>query len=104
MFVKSNNDRVQGWYSVKEWLKVYDSKNEQTGAPIKTSRLKVFSTCKNIIRTLPQLLRSESNPNDVANEPHELTHGPDALRGYCTMRRRPSAPEEKAITGRVLEL
>jgi phage terminase large subunit len=44
----------------------------------------------NIIRTLPQLQHDETNPNDVATEPHELTHAPDALRGFCSMRQSPS--------------
>ena len=88
---KSSNDRVDGWLAVKEWLKIVETKDEQTGETIKTSRLKIFSNCTNLIRTLPQLQRSETNPNDVATEPHELTHAPDALRGYCIMRQRPSS-------------
>ena len=79
-FIKATNDRVQGWYNLKEWLKVIEVKDEQTGKLKKTSRLKFFSNCTNIIRTLPQLLRDEKNPNDVASEPHELTHGPDGIR------------------------
>ena len=75
---KSNNDRKQGWQQVKEWLKVY--KDEQG---IDTSKLKIFSTCKNLIRSIPQLQHDERNIGDVANQPHEITHGPDALRGFC---------------------
>jgi phage terminase large subunit len=44
----------------------------------------------NLIRTLPQVQRDEKDPNDVATEPHELTHAPDALRYFCSMRTRPS--------------
>lgn len=84
--IKSNNERVQGWLNVKEWLKVIDVRDEQTGETIKTSRLKIWSNCTNLIRTIPLLQRDEKNPNDVANEPHELTHGPDALRGFCITR------------------
>jgi phage terminase large subunit len=87
---KSKNDRVNGWYSVKEWLKPYESKDEQTGENIKTSHIKFFKNCLNIIRTLPQLQHDGTNPNDVATEPHELTHAPDALRGFCSMRQSPS--------------
>jgi phage terminase large subunit len=89
---KSDNKRVAGWYAVKEWLKPFEIKDEQTGATIKTARLKIFSNCVNLIRTLPQLQRDEKDPNDVATEPHELTHGPDAIRGFCIMRQRPSEP------------
>jgi hypothetical protein len=83
---KSDNDRVQGWYAVKEYLKVIESKDEQTGEIIKTSKLKIFRNCKNLIRTLPQLQMDDKNPNDVSNEPHELTHINDALRGFCIER------------------
>lgn len=88
--VKSNNDRVQGWYNVKEWIKPYITKDEQTGKEITTAALKIFGNCLNLIRCLPQLQHDEKNPNDVANEPHELTHGPDAIRGFCSTRPRPS--------------
>lgn len=75
---KTNNDRIQGWLQVKEWLKVYE---DEQGC--KTSRLKIFSTCKNLIRCLPQLQHDEKKIGDVATEPHEITHAPDALRGFC---------------------
>lgn len=84
--IKSSNDRVQGWYNVKEWIKPIKQRDEQTGEEITTSRLKIFKNCKNLIRTLPLLQHDERDPNDVANEPHELTHGPDALRGWCITR------------------
>jgi phage terminase large subunit len=88
---RANNERVQGWLNLKEWLKPYDTKDEQTGDTVTTARLKIFSTCSNLIRTLPQLQRDDKDPNDVANEPHELTHAPDALRYFCSMRMQPSA-------------
>lgn len=88
---KSNNDRINGWYAVKEWLKPYESLDEQTGGNIKTSDLKIFKNCTNLIRTLPQLQCDDKDPNDTSNEPHELTHAPDALRYFCTMRQKPSS-------------
>jgi hypothetical protein len=78
--LQASNKRVMGWYNVKEWLRVIETVDEQTGAPIRTSRLRIFKNCKNLIRTLPQLQIDEKDPNDVALEPHELTHGPDAIR------------------------
>ena len=75
---KTNNDRIQGWLQMKEWLKVY--KDEQG---CETSRLKIFSTCKNLIRCLPQIQHDEKKVGDIANEPHELTHSVDAIRGFC---------------------
>lgn len=92
--VKSNNERIQGWLNLKEWLKPYETKDEQTGEMITTARLKIFSNVSNLIRTLPQLQRDEKDPTDVATEPHELTHGPDALRYFCSMRTKPSSKNE----------
>ena len=92
--IKSSNDREDGWLAVKEWLKVYETRDEQTGETIKTSKLKFFSNCINGIRTIPQLKQCENNPNDVDTEPHELTHWGDALRGFCIMRNRPTIGEK----------
>lgn len=75
---KTNNDRIQGWLQMKEWLKVY--KDEQG---YDTARLKIFNTCKNLIRCLPQIQHDSKKVGDVANEPHELTHSVDAIRGFC---------------------
>lgn len=75
---KTNNDRIQGWLQVKEWLKPY--KDEQGK---ETARLKIFNTCTNLIRCLPQLQHDPKRVGDVCNEPHEITHGPDAIRGFC---------------------
>ena len=65
---------------------VYHTIDEQTGETYKTSKLKFFNTCINIIRTLPIIQHDEKNANDVAKEPHEFTHAPDALRGFCIER------------------
>ena len=78
---KANNDRVQGWYNLKEWLQPYE--DEQS---IMTANLVVFSNCNNLIRCLPQLQRDERDPNDVATHPHEHTHAPDAIRYFVAGR------------------
>lgn len=96
---KSNNDRIDGWLNVKEWLYPYDAPDEHTGEVKKTSRIKIFSTCRNLIRTLPQLQSDEKDPNDVATEPHELTHAPDALRYFCIMRPKPALPKSNKPQG-----
>jgi len=83
---KCSADRIDGWYSVKEWIKPYDSRDEQTGEEIKTSHLKIFKNCLNLIRCLPAIQHDDKNPNDVATEPHELTHITDALRYFCVSR------------------
>lgn len=83
--IKANNNRVQGWYNLKEWLKPYE--DEQS---ILTADLVITKNCVNLIRTLPQLQRDEKNPNDVATEPHELTHAPDAIRYFIAGRPTPT--------------
>lgn len=83
--VKANNDRVQGWYALREWLKPCTDEFGKQSA-----NLKIFSNCTNLIRTLPALQIDERNPNDVAREPHELTHAPDALRYFIAGRPLPT--------------
>lgn len=90
VLMKANNERIQGWLNLKEWLKLYETRNEQTGETITTTRIKIFSNCANLIRTLPQVQRDDKDPNDVATEPHELTHAPDALRYFFSMRTMPT--------------
>lgn len=83
-----SNDRVHGWRAVREWLA--DRPGEQGEAP--KPGLQVFETCVNLIRTLPQVQFDEKNPEDVAREPHELTHAPDALRAFCICHTSPAEP------------
>ena len=80
---KASNNRIQGWYNLKEWLKPY--KNEQG---ITTAPLTFFKNCVNVIRCLPQVQCDEKDPNDVANEPHELSHSCDAIRYWTASRPR----------------
>ena len=114
-FIKANNDRVQGWYNVKECLKPFETRDEQTGKIYMTAKLRIWDNCVNLIRTLPLLQRDDKDPNDVATEPHHLSHAPDALRYFCSMRTRPSiivkpnkaddrlAYERRMITGKADE-
>lgn len=90
---RADNNRVTGWLAVHEWLKIIEDEQGQL-----SSKLKIFNNCTNLIRTLPALIHDAKNPNDVANEPHEITHIPDALRYFCTMHQLPSR-EKKVLTG-----
>lgn len=83
--VAAKNDRVQGWYNLKEWLHPCIDEQGQTIAP-----LRIFSNCLNLIRTLPSVAVDAKNPNDVAREPHELTHAPDAIRYFVAGRPSPA--------------
>jgi phage terminase large subunit len=89
-FDKTNNDREAGWLCIKELLALGEN-----GEP----RLKIFSTCREIIKCLPALVRDEKKPTDCATEPHEFTHAPDALRGFAIYWWRPGkvTAEQKRI-------
>jgi hypothetical protein len=65
----SNSDRIGGWALVEEQLRVRDD-----GLP----RLLIYSTCTNLIRTLPALPRDTVNPDDVNTKAED--HAADALR------------------------
>ncbi len=82
--IKASNDRVQGWYALKEWLKPTE---DETGQPI--ANLRIFDHCENLIRCIPALQFDERNPEDCAKEPHELTHAPDAIRYFVAGRPAP---------------
>lgn len=86
---KSENNRVQGWYNLKEWLTPFV---DERG--IKTANLVIFENCTNLIRTLPALTFDGANPNDVATHPHEITHAPDAIRYFVAGRPAPTAKPE----------
>lgn len=113
---KSTNDRVNGWNAVREWLKLAPHKEyDANGEPVTVMRpkLRIFKSCVNLIRCLPQLVYAENNPNDCATQPHEITHAPDALRGFCvswTLPPTPVPPEirekswiEKALENNVMK-
>ncbi len=82
---KANNNRVDGWLNVKEWLKPYEDEQE-----ILTASVQITSNCHNLIRCIGEISASERNPNDVATEPHEITHAPDAFRYFFAGRPVPN--------------
>ena len=79
-FTKTSNDRETGWLAIKELLATRE------GEP----RLKIFSFCTELIKCLPQLAIDKLKPSDCMNEPHEITHAPDALRGFAIFWARPA--------------
>lgn len=84
-FTKTSNDRECGWLAIKELLR-------DTGDG---PRLKIFNTCTEIIRCLPALSVDRVRPTDCATEPHDITHAPDALRGFAIFHTRPNTEEVK---------
>lgn len=75
--VKANNNRIQGWLSLKELLKPMPD-----GKP----GLLIFNDCRGLIDDLQALQFDDKNPSDVAKNPHDITHRPDALRYFAQSR------------------
>lgn len=48
--------------------------------------LMFFKSCRNTIEDLRDIQADETNPNDCAREPHDVTHRVDAVRYYCISR------------------
>ena len=82
-FTKTSNDREAGWLSLKELLRGDEP------------RLKIFSVCTEIIKCLPALQIDKIRTSDCATEPHDITHAPDALRGFAIFY---ATPEEEEYT------
>jgi hypothetical protein len=74
-----SGSRVLGWQLIVQLLA--------------EGRLKIFKTCKNLIRTLPTLPPDDNNPEDVDSDAED--HAADALRYGVMRRRRAPVPEEK---------
>lgn len=96
---KASNDRVDGWMAMHERMKVIEGEDGKL-----TARLRIFPKCVNLIRCIPLLQYDDRRPTDVAQTPHEITHGPDAIRYFCVYwvsnGREPDGaqPRQKLIT------
>jgi hypothetical protein len=84
-----------------KWVEAYKGpRSRVNGAQwivelLKNDKLKVFTTCRHLIRTVPALMPDETNPEDV--DTHMEDHAWDALRyGLLQVRR---APEGEAQAG-----
>lgn len=82
---EASNDRLSGWMSLREWLKVENG----------DARLKISRVCENLLRCLPSLVADERRVGDCATEPHEITHLPDALRYFAVMKTHAPPPPRK---------
>lgn len=70
--------REAGWAILQEWLQPRMDRDGNF-----RPRLKIFSSCRNLIRCLPMLQWDPQTPGDCLKTPHELTHAPDALRYFA---------------------
>lgn len=76
----ADDRRIPGWRVLREQLA--------------GGRLTICADCRELIRCLPALLFDRDRPEDASDEPHSVTHAPEALR-YAVMSRQPPAPAER---------
>lgn len=88
---KGPGSRVAGWHAVRKMLAF--ARNGD-GTITKQPQLKVFSTCKHLIRTLPTLVHDENKPEDLDSDGED--HAADALRYHLTTPiSAPEVPESE---------
>lgn len=75
----ADNRRIIGWTRMREFLK-----QGPDGVPY----WQIFSTCENLVRTLPELVRDDSKPEDV--DPECEDHPGESARYYLMSRPQPS--------------
>lgn len=91
--IQATKERVNGWKRIREWLHVYEDTDPVSGGTFKSSRLKIFNSCRNLIEALPAMIFDDTYPEDI--EDHTLDHAPDALRYWAMSRPAPTKPEPK---------
>ena len=85
-------NRRDGWMAVREYLA---PKLHADGG--NRPRLHIFDTCRNLIRTLPELQIDPADTDDILDADHELTHAPDALRLICSRFYSPSREARREV-------
>ena len=83
--IAADDRRIPGWRVLREYLA------DLEGSP----RLKISRECTELIRCLPALLYDRVRTEDASDEPHSVTHAPEALR-YAVMSRYVPQKEERA--------
>ena len=84
-FTKGDNHRIPGWMQMR-----YRMQFNEHGEP----RLYVFNTCESFIRTIPTLLYSETNPEDLDTTGED--HIADETRYFCMQHQiRSHAPTDE---------
>ncbi len=71
--IRADNRRIPGWRELRERL------HGERG-------LRIFEGCTELISSMESLLTDKGNPEDASDEPHAVTHAPEALR-YAVMSR-----------------
>ena len=83
--IAADNRRIAGWRVVREYL-------GGSGAP---EKLKIHQSCTELIHSMSSLLCDKNKNEDASDEPHSITHSPEALR-YGLMSRFSSSAKKTA--------
>ena len=74
---RTPKSRISGKLEIHKRLKLVDEKKKEPG-------LRIFSNCRNLLRTFPTLPLDDNNPEDINT--HVEDHAYDALRYGCMSR------------------
>lgn len=85
--IKADNARVIGWQRVAE-----EMKEQPDGLP----NWQIFKNCKNLIDTLPYLVRDERKPEDIAD--HQQDHAAESCRYFFMSRPMKSKHTEEQLS------
>ncbi len=89
-FIKADNNREAGWLAIKTRLS--------------NGKLKIFKGRANQLSHCMRLLQhDEIRVNDVAKNPHDITHLPDSLRYYIIMRTSKVKVPEKRVSANLID-
>ena len=86
--IAADDRRRPGWRIVREYLAAKDTH----------PTLRICGCCQELIRSLPALLTDADRCEDASNEPHSVTHAPEALRyGLMSRVALPKEPQHEFI-------
>lgn len=84
---QADNNRITGWLSLRDYLKPFHRNDTLT------ANLQVFSTCPELIRTLPSLIYDEHKVEDLDSDGED--HAADAIRYGIMSRPKPNATADE---------
>lgn len=84
--IQADNSRIIGWQQMHEFLAT---------APDGKPFMQIFSNCRNLIRTLPAAIFSETNPEDISDKCED--HAIEAVRYILMSRPKPKIIREKPL-------
>lgn len=88
--IKADNSRVTGWGVVREYMRPYLKDDKLT------ANLQIFSTCRELIKAIPEQVHDERIPEDMEKQDGDDTL--DELRYSLTSRPKPLHTTEQIAT------